>query len=30
WCTASNPSWFFSYRRDGVTGRLGACIWLNR
>lgn len=30
WCTASNPSRFFSYRRDGVTGRLGACIWLNR
>ena len=28
WCTASNPSDFFSYRRDGVrTGRMAACIW---
>lgn len=30
WCTASNPSRFFSYRRDGVTGRLAASIWLDR
>jgi YfiH family protein len=28
WCTYSNPSRFFSYRRDGVTGRQAACIWL--
>ena len=36
WCTASNPSRFFSHRRDaaiagnyiGVTGRMAACIWL--
>ncbi len=27
WCTVGNPSRFFSYRRDGVTGRLGASIW---
>ena len=29
WCTVSNPSRYFSYRRDGVTGRLAACIWLD-
>jgi YfiH family protein len=28
WCTFSNPSKFYSFRRDGVTGRLAACIWL--
>ena len=36
WCTASNPSRFFSHRRDaavtgngfGTTGRMAACIWL--
>jgi YfiH family protein len=27
WCTVSEPSRFFSYRRDGVTGRLAAAIW---
>lgn len=27
WCTVHNHSRFFSYRRDGVTGRLAACIW---
>lgn len=32
WCTVSQPSRFFSHRRDstrfGGTGRLAACIWL--
>ncbi|HUD35108.1 MAG TPA: peptidoglycan editing factor PgeF [Variovorax sp.] len=28
WCTASNPLRFFSHRRDGVSGRFAACIWL--
>jgi YfiH family protein len=27
WCTVSNPSRFFSHRRDGVSGRIAACIW---
>ena len=36
WCTARNPSRFFSHRRDaavsggngfGTTGRMAACIW---
>lgn len=32
WCTVSQPSRFFSHRRDalrlGSTGRMAACIWL--
>ena len=28
WCTVSNPSRFFSHRRDGVCGRFAASIWL--
>jgi YfiH family protein len=28
WCTASDRSRFFSYRRDRVTGRHAAVIWL--
>ncbi len=29
WCTFTNPTRFFSYRRDGhTTGRFAACIWL--
>jgi YfiH family protein len=28
WCTVGNASRFFSYRRDRVTGRIGASIWL--
>jgi YfiH family protein len=29
WCTASNPQRFFSHRRDGVSGRMAACVWLS-
>lgn len=29
WCTVSNPLQFFSHRRDGVSGRFAACIWLD-
>jgi polyphenol oxidase len=29
WCTVGNPLRFFSYRRDRVTGRQAACIWLD-
>lgn len=28
WCTVTNPSRFFSHRRDRVSGRQAACIWL--
>lgn len=28
WCTVSQPSRFFSHRRDGVSGRMAACVWL--
>ncbi|HEX8873508.1 MAG TPA: peptidoglycan editing factor PgeF [Nitrosospira sp.] len=27
-CTFSDPARFFSYRRDGTTGRMAALIWL--
>ncbi len=27
WCTVSEASRFFSFRRDGVTGRLAALVW---
>jgi len=30
WCTVGNASQFFSYRRDRVTGRFCAGIWLER
>ncbi|MDR5684331.1 MAG: peptidoglycan editing factor PgeF [Armatimonadota bacterium] len=29
-CTACHPEWFFSYRRDGRTGRMEALIALRR
>lgn len=28
WCTVSDPSRFFSFRRDGITGRMVASVWL--
>jgi polyphenol oxidase len=30
WCTVEEASRFFSFRRDGVTGRMAAAIWLQR
>ena len=30
WCTVSDRSRFFSFRRDGVTGRMAAAIWITR
>ncbi len=28
WCTVEDSSRFFSYRRDGVTGRMAAAVWI--
>jgi YfiH family protein len=28
WCTVSDPSRFFSFRRDRVTGRMAALAWI--
>jgi YfiH family protein len=28
YCTLSDPTRFFSYRRDGVTGRMATLVWL--
>ena len=28
WCTAEDASRFFSFRRDGVTGRMAAAAWI--
>ncbi|MBI3481336.1 MAG: peptidoglycan editing factor PgeF [Nitrosomonadales bacterium] len=30
YCTYREPERFFSYRRDGVTGRMGTFIWIAR
>lgn len=29
-CTLTDETHFFSYRRDGITGRMASFIWLNR
>jgi hypothetical protein len=29
WCTFSEPDRFFSYRRDGVTGRMASLIFID-
>jgi polyphenol oxidase len=29
WCTAGDPRRFFSYRRDGTTGRMATLAWLD-
>ena len=29
-CSYSDAERFYSYRRDGVTGRMGTFIWINR
>lgn len=28
WCTASDAEKFYSYRRDGITGRMATLIWI--
>ncbi len=28
WCTVEDPERFFSFRRDGTTGRMAAAVWL--
>lgn len=30
WCTVEDVSRFFSFRRDGVTGRMAAAVWIER
>jgi polyphenol oxidase len=30
WCTVEDASRFFSFRRDRVTGRMAAAVWLRR
>jgi YfiH family protein len=29
WCTVADAARFFSYRRDGQTGRMAALVWIN-
>jgi polyphenol oxidase len=29
WCTHTDASRFYSYRRDGVTGRMAALVWID-
>jgi YfiH family protein len=29
WCTVRNAQRYFSHRRDGVSGRMAACVWLS-
>ena len=29
WCTVEDRSRFFSFRRDGVTGRMAAAVWID-
>jgi purine-nucleoside/S-methyl-5'-thioadenosine phosphorylase / adenosine deaminase len=29
WCTVNDAARFFSYRRDGTTGRMAAAIWID-
>jgi copper oxidase (laccase) domain-containing protein len=28
WCTVTDPARFFSFRRDRLTGRHAAAIWI--
>ena len=28
WCTVGDASRFFSFRRDGITGRMAAAVWI--
>jgi copper oxidase (laccase) domain-containing protein len=30
WCTVEEASRFFSFRRDRITGRMVAAVWLER
>ncbi len=30
WCTYDAPARFYSYRRDRVTGRMAALVWLEK
>ncbi len=30
WCTVEDNARFYSFRRDGVTGRMAAAIWIRR
>lgn len=30
WCTVQDKAHFYSYRRDKITGRMAACIWIDQ